>query len=206
MRDIAENDTISEPESELDTLADSLAQSLALAWQRGERPLVEDLFSRHPRLADNPETAVRLIYEEITLRREHLFEPTDAEILARFPRWRNELSMLLACDRLVQPGDIPSTASGTKVPLDWPEVGESLGGFKLLATLGTGTMGRTFLAIDPDLADRLVVLKITALGLGEHISLAGCSTQTSSRSTPRPSFPSKIYARTLHAISRRDVA
>ncbi len=172
MHDFATDERSLEPETELQALADSLAQSMAQAWQRGERPVVETLFAEHPELADDPELAVQLIYEEITLRRDFMFEPTEAEILARFPRWRNELSVLLACDRLVQPCDLVTSSPGTRVPQRWPEVGTRLGQFRLVAILGSGTMGRTFLARDPDLADRHVVLKLTARGLGEHVSLA----------------------------------
>jgi tetratricopeptide (TPR) repeat protein len=95
------------------------------------------------------------------------------ELVRRFPRWQAELKMLLACDRMVRPSDVEthSWPSSVKAPA-WPEVGSRIGGFLLLETLGRGAMGRTFLASDPDLADRPVVLKLTSRGLVEHVSLA----------------------------------
>ena len=51
-------------------------------------------------------------------------------------------------------------------------VGEVLGGFRLLAELGRGASGRIFLASQPSLADRPVVLKVTPRGQEEHLSLA----------------------------------
>jgi serine/threonine protein kinase/Flp pilus assembly protein TadD len=152
--------------------AESLARAMASAWHRGERPVAEEVLSRHPEVAGCPEAAVRLIYEEILLRREHGETPDESETLDRFPRWRAELAILLACDRLVEPGDLATSSSKPKAQPAWPEVGTRLGGFRLIANLGSGTIGRTYLASDPDLADRPVVLKLTARGLAEHVTLA----------------------------------
>ena len=53
-----------------------------------------------------------------------------------------------------------------------PEVGEELGPFRLLAELGRGASGKTYLAAEPALADRLVVLKVIPDDQEEHLSLA----------------------------------
>ena len=53
-----------------------------------------------------------------------------------------------------------------------PEVGEDLGPFRLLAELGRGASGKTYLAAEPALADRLVVLKVISDDQEEHLSLA----------------------------------
>ena len=164
--------SIDEREADLvEDEAESLARAMASAWQRGERPVAEEVISRHPKLAARPEAAVRLIYEEMILRREHGEGADESAMLARYPRWRAELAMLLACDRLVEPDDLATLPAGKAAPA-WPEVGARLGGFRLIATLGAGTIGRTYLASDPDLADRPVVLKLTARGLAEHVTLA----------------------------------
>jgi tetratricopeptide (TPR) repeat protein len=70
---------------------------------------------------------------------------------------------MLDCHRLVQ--------ARLAAP-DWPEVGENLGDFQLLAELGRGTGGRVFLAAQPALADRAVVLKVTARQDREFLFLA----------------------------------
>jgi tetratricopeptide (TPR) repeat protein len=159
-----------------EALAATLADSMVSAWARGERTTAEALLAAHPEVADRPEAAVRLIYEEVLLRRDLGDEPGEAELLARFPRWRDELSILLACDRLVRPVDDPDATASWPHPDasegPWPAVGERLGGFRLLGRLGSGAMGHTFLASDPGLADRPVVLKLTPRGLEEHVSLA----------------------------------
>src|SRR5262249_46330432 len=56
--------------------------------------------------------------------------------------------------------------------LSFPQVGDTLGEFTLLAELGRGAQGRVFLAKQPALADRPVVLKLIPLLAREHLSLA----------------------------------
>jgi serine/threonine protein kinase/tetratricopeptide (TPR) repeat protein len=53
-----------------------------------------------------------------------------------------------------------------------PEPGEKFGEFELLDQLGHGAHGRVYLARQPSLADRPVVLKLASLTGQEHLSLA----------------------------------
>jgi serine/threonine protein kinase/Flp pilus assembly protein TadD len=143
------------------SLATQQVDEMVAAWRRGERPLVEDVLARHPELSH--EAAVRLIYEEVCLRLEAGLTVDPAEITARFPQWRSELALLLDCQLEMH------AVSGEPV---FPEVGESLAGFHLLWELGRGAAGRVYLASQPALADRPVVLKVTRRGREEHLSLA----------------------------------
>ena len=136
-------------------------EAMVAAWQRGERPLAEKFLASLAESGD--EAAIRLIYEEVCLRQEAGLEVDPAEILGRFPRWQAELEVLLDCHRLFQMHPAPPA---------FPEVGEVLGGFRLLVELGRGAAGRVYLASQPSLADRPVVLKVTARGREEHLSLA----------------------------------
>jgi serine/threonine protein kinase/Flp pilus assembly protein TadD len=140
-------------------------EALAAAWRRGDRPTAEEFLARLPEL--DREGALRLIYEEVCLRQEAGLDVDPAELVRRFPRWKAELEVLLDCHRLVlpQPG-------GTALAPSFPEVGEILGGFRLMAELGRGAAGRIFLGSQPSLADRPVVLKVTSRGQEEHLSLA----------------------------------
>jgi serine/threonine protein kinase len=61
---------------------------------------------------------------------------------------------------------------GRQAPPSFPGVGETIGEFRLLACLGRGVRGAVFLADQPSLANRPVVLKITACEGREHLSLA----------------------------------
>jgi hypothetical protein len=46
-----------------------LVEAFAAAWERGERPAAEAFLDRHPRLTLEPEAAIRLIYEEVCIRK-----------------------------------------------------------------------------------------------------------------------------------------
>ena len=76
-------------------------QAMASAWSRGERMSAEELLARLPGLGD--EAAIRLIYEEVCLRRDSGQDIATAEVVSRFPRWKDELEVLLGCDRMLRP-------------------------------------------------------------------------------------------------------
>jgi serine/threonine protein kinase/tetratricopeptide (TPR) repeat protein len=136
---------------------------MAERWRLGERPRADDYLDRHPELRTNAEAAVRLLYEEYCLRQEQAEPGVSEEILGRFPEFRRQLTMLLECHRALEPD---------RVTVRFPEAGEEWGGFELLAELGRGAHGRVFLARQPALADRPVVLKFGPAGGREHLSLA----------------------------------
>ena len=128
--------------------------------------------------------AVRVIYEEICLREERGDKVSAAEVVRRFPQWRQELEVLLDCHGLL---------SVLPVPPDFPGVGERLGGLELAAELGRGTEGRVFLATQPSLGGRPVVLKLTSRDNREHFSLArASSTRTLCRSTGPRTTPRNL--------------
>src|SRR5207247_2247940 len=80
--------------------------------------------------------ALRVVYEEVCQRQELGQEVSLAELRRRFPRWRDELGVLLDCVQLL--GLTP------RVPR-FPAVGETLGEFRLLGELGRGGRGRVYL-------------------------------------------------------------
>jgi serine/threonine protein kinase/tetratricopeptide (TPR) repeat protein len=143
-------------------LVEALIVEMRERWDRGARPRTEELLARHPELAGRFEAAVELIYEEICLRQQHTTGPTPSELFSRFPQWRGQLEVLLDCHRLFEETPAPK----------FPQAGETLGGFQLLSELGRGARGRVFLARQPALADRAVVLKLAPAEGQEHLSLA----------------------------------
>jgi tetratricopeptide (TPR) repeat protein len=151
-----------EPAPDLEALAERLVEQLAAAWHGGQRPPAEEYLTRHPELTACPEAAVRVIYEEICLREEQGEEQASADVLARFPQWRDQLELLLDCHRLLQMPPEP----------DFPAAGETLEELRLLSELGRGAKGRVFLATQPALGDRPVVVKMTTCDGQEHLSLA----------------------------------
>ena len=143
------------------SLATAQVEEMVAAWRRGERPPAEEFLERHPDLGD--EAVIRLIFEEICLRQEAGMEVDPLEFARRFPRLWPELEILFDCHQMIDSGSLA---------LAMPEAGEELAEFRLLAELGRGVSGRVFLASQPTLADRPVVLKVTPRGREEHLSLA----------------------------------
>ena len=136
-------------------------EALISAWGRGVEATAFDVLDGRAEI--DTESAIRLIYEETCLRREAGQDVGTDEIVARFPRWGAELRDLFECDRLIR---------SRRDVAQYPEAGEVLGPFLLLAELGRGRSGRTFLASDPTLADRPVVLKVIPDDQDEHLALA----------------------------------
>jgi serine/threonine protein kinase/Tfp pilus assembly protein PilF len=144
-------------------LATALARELADRWRRGEQPRAEEFFGRHPELVTDAEAALQLIYEEFCQRQEHGEEPPADELFSRFPQWRPQLEVLLDCHRLLGPELSPPVM---------PNVGEVFGDFLLQRELGRGAVGCVYLATQPELGDRPMVLKVTPSDGHEHLALA----------------------------------
>jgi serine/threonine protein kinase len=145
------------------SFVERLVQELGRRWRAGECPAVEEYLAHFPELAKHTETAVELIYEELCLRQERGQEGAEADVLRRFPQWQKQLQVLIECHRLFE---------AEPVAPRFPVPGESLGDFRLLAEIGRGAQGRVFLATQPALSDRPVVLKLVPRSCQEHLSLA----------------------------------
>jgi serine/threonine protein kinase/Flp pilus assembly protein TadD len=155
------------PPTAADTPADEhaarLAEELADSWRHGNRCRAEDLLAEHPELRGHPRALLRLIYEEICQRQELGLDIDPEELYGRFPAWRRELGVLLQCHRLLDLGPHAT---------QFPQTGEILGEFRLVAELGRGALGRVFLAEETFLAGRLMVVKVTPCTGHEHLALA----------------------------------
>jgi serine/threonine protein kinase len=138
---------------------------MAAAWQKQQALTAAEVLARHP--GASSDAALRLIYEEVCLRREAGETVDTTEVVGRYPRWGDSLRSLLDADRLFR----PSFAREARVAA-MPGPGDTLGHFQLLNELGRGASGRTFLATDPGLADRPVVLKVMTDDQAEHLALA----------------------------------
>ena len=141
-----------------------LAREMRRRWRGGERPAAEEFLSASPGACHRPEAAVELIYEEFCLRQSAGEQGVEQDLLRRFPQWAGPLRVMLDCHHRLLESDEDRP--------DFPDAGEVVGEFRLVAELFRGRRARVFLAEQIALADRAVVLKITALDGGEHVSLA----------------------------------
>lgn len=157
------NPAATRSEDQVSDVVERLAGEMVGRWRDGDRPLAEEYLDRCPDLWDRPDAALELIAEEVSLRDEYGL-PASAENLAgRFPRWQAQVRALLDCHRVLGP---------QLAPPEFPSPDESLGDFRLVSELGRGAHGRVYLAVQPALSDRPVVLKVGPDTGGEHLSLA----------------------------------
>lgn len=150
------------PSATAGSITEHLAGEMVARWQRGERPTADEYLDRHPELQDYPDAALELVAEELALRDEYGLPADPDEIAGRFPAWSAQVRALVRCQRAISPHAAPQ----------FPDTGDVVGGFRLVAELGRGAYGRVFLATQPALADRSVVLKLSPDGGDEYRSLA----------------------------------
>jgi serine/threonine protein kinase len=147
----------------LEAVDGEILREMAVDWRDGRGAPAEFWLQRYPHLMAQPEAAVRIVYEELCLREEHGQRVDPQEILGRFPQWREQLDVLLDCHHLLP---------AEKVATSFPDEGESLGELKLQRRIGRGAVGQVFLATQPSLSDRPLVVKLTPASGDEHLSLA----------------------------------
>lgn len=130
------------------------------AWAIGDTPRAEEWFAKHPSLLDRDEAALRVIYEEVCQRRERGEAVTFGELYNRFPKWHTQIHSLL---------DVRSSDS-----FSGETTSQSLGfrAVTIVTELGRGAGGRVYLARQPELSNRLIVLKVNDGDDFEHLTLA----------------------------------
>jgi len=114
-------------------------------------------------------------------------------LLARFPQYQAQLSILFQChDLLATP----------PAPPQMPNVGDMLGDFYLAAELGRGAQGRGFIATQLALSERPMVLKVAGREDASISPWRACSTPTSCALFGARRHRAKP-ARVVHALFRR---
>jgi eukaryotic-like serine/threonine-protein kinase len=138
-------------------------------WDRGEAPDAVEFIAARTDLADARAEAIDIIYEEYC-RRLDAGEDVDIDVFCdRFPQWRGTLRQLLAVHHYLESNVNLAPAPPKSA---WPRAGQRFTGFEVLGEIGRGGFARVYLALDPELANRQVALKVTPEGPAEALTLA----------------------------------
>jgi serine/threonine protein kinase len=138
-------------------------------WRQGESPSAQAVLRDHPELAGQKSVVLDLAYEEFCLRREAGETLAPSTFCDQFPTYRKSLERLLGVHELLA-GNPALESLADEAP--WPEPGDDFLGFRLREELGKGALGRVFLATEPALGNRQVVLKLALEG-GREAEILG---------------------------------
>ncbi len=158
--------------------AASLVSQVISTWRSGSSPDACEILERHPDLCEQHSLVLDLAYEEYCLRREAGERVLLSTFCERFPTVRKSLRVLLAAHECTEE-DAESTQS--LADTSWPEIGSRFLGFQLMQEIGRGAFARVYLATEPALGNRLVVVKVSPWG--------GCEAETLGRLTHRNIVP-----------------
>jgi serine/threonine protein kinase/Tfp pilus assembly protein PilF len=115
---------------------------------------------------------VELLYEEYCLREEAGESPQATEYDARFPEVAASFREVLEIHGVIGRVRVPPTSCPNPAEAPFPEVGQTIAGFSLTEELGRGAFARVYRALERQLADRPVALKVTRTGSREPQMLA----------------------------------
>jgi serine/threonine protein kinase len=142
---------------------ESLVREAIEGWRKGARPNAADFLSANPEVRNHKSLAMDLIYEEYCLRHESGEALAPSTFCQKFPTYRQSLQRMLDVHQFMD----ANPAGGDAEKWMWPEPGESVLGFQIVQKLGEGAIAKVYLAQQPDLGQRRVVVKISRNGATE---------------------------------------
>jgi serine/threonine protein kinase/Flp pilus assembly protein TadD len=133
-------------------------------WNKGQQPDAEAVLKEHPELAADKEAVTDLAFGEFCVRLDRGEFVNPRAFAAHFPTCRSTLFRIMNGHQLTvaNPGLLAEPPRK-----QWPEPGDQFVGFEVIRELGRGAFARVYLATEPDLGGRLVVLKVGKHGGGE---------------------------------------
>ena len=145
-----------------------LASEILRQWPDDVAFSAQAVLAEHPELQNCKSIVLDLAYEEYCRTTETSDEELDPhEFVGRFPRFQRSLLRLLELHDLCD-GNVQFLA---RMKASWPQPGETFLGFTLIEELGRGALSRVFLATEPEVGNRSVVVKICMNGHGEAQTL-----------------------------------
>ncbi|NLF07418.1 MAG: protein kinase [Pirellulaceae bacterium] len=150
-------------------IANRLAEAIKSRWRSGEPPDAVRVLESHPELQSHRSVVLDLAYAEYRLRQQ-AGESIGAESFARrFPSLEQSLYLLIEVQSLLS--NDPELQL-LQESLAWPEAGSRFLQFELIAEIGRGAFGRVFLATEPNIGDRKIVVKVMPRG-GTEANILG---------------------------------
>jgi serine/threonine protein kinase len=149
------------------TDSDLVSQAIS-NWRNGRAPDALEFLKSHPGLADHKSLVLDLAYEEYCLRKEQGDSITPSKFCDKFPDLRRSLARLLDVHEYLDhhPEFVP-----VEEQIKWPQRGDVLLGFEIERKIGSGAFARVYVARDPSLGHRPVVLKVSQTGSSEAMTL-----------------------------------
>lgn len=143
-------------------------------WPTDEPFRVEKALAENPELADDPRAIIEFAVEEFADRRDAGEEVSATTYARQFPGVQTQLFDSLIVDQGFRNNSdwVQDILSRKPDQFDWPAVGETIEGYKLLEPLGSGGFSRVYLADDPKVPDRKVALKLCRQETHEATTLA----------------------------------
>ena len=143
-------------------------------WPTDEPFRVEKAFEQNPDLVDDPRALIEFAVEEFADRRDAGEDVSATTYAQRFPEVQTHLLDSLVVDQGFRENSdwVQDILSRKPDQYDWPAVGETVVGYKLLEPLGSGGFSRVYLANDPKVPGRKVALKLCRQETHEATHLA----------------------------------
>ena len=139
-------------------------------WRRGQRPDARSFIEQHPEVKSAQSLVIDLAYEEFCLRQETGEQLDTERFIANFPTVQHSLARMLDVHGVMSP-----QAAMVDHATQWPEAGTRWLDWELIEPLGRGAFSRVFLATEPALGNREVVLKCSFAGPHEAFILGSLS-------------------------------
>jgi serine/threonine protein kinase len=122
------------------------------------------VLAEHPELSQHRSVIIDLAYEEYCQKIDAGEKVSPGEFIDRFPMIQRSLRRLLEVHKFIH-SHAPILNGSESVR--WPQIGETVLGFHIVDELGQGAFSRVFLANEPGLGNRAIVLKICQGGRKE---------------------------------------
>ena len=156
------------PESHNHKLAQTLARQLIQDWQIQSHPSAVRALKQYPFLFRYRSIAMDLAYEEYCLRSESGEQLDAGDFCHQFPDLLDSLQQRIAIHLLLAEGSTALVPDGRG---RWPQSGERIMGYRVCQEIGRGCFARVYTAVEEELGDRLVVIKVCPHGADEADTL-----------------------------------